>query len=76
MSKLLRDQLSKIESLGSGWDGHGSPRIDPKITLKAYSLACMIVGNAEPSASPMSDGGVMLEWEDETREYRLEVSPK
>ena len=77
ITSSLRQQLVEIEKLGKGWDGHGSPRIGREITDRAYSLACRLcVTPSVMSASPMSDGGVMLEWEDETREYSLEVSPK
>ena len=71
------NRLDEIAKLGAGWDGYGAPPIE---NLNRHFAAMLLSGvSAEvrampfPAITPMSDGGIMIEWESATHEFTVEV---
>jgi hypothetical protein len=72
-------QLRELLKLKPGWDSDGSP----PVSRSAVEMAMLVLtarrawfhrlGGGKPQISPVSGGGIQLEWEHENRSLELEV---
>lgn len=67
----MTDSLDQLRALEKDWDSYGAL----PIAERALTIARIIRDHA-PAISPMSNGGVMLEWFAEGWEISLEISPE
>jgi len=70
-------ELSALEQLPEGWDGHHSPRISHSASLKARRLLSSLRTRTlpQPAVMPMTGGGIGLNWEAGDRELQLTIYP-
>lgn len=68
-------QLEQISSLREGWDGFGAgPIRRDVITFAIHVLGQIMLPNTPaPHATPMSHGGLMLEWHENGIELEIEI---
>jgi hypothetical protein len=78
----LIEQLEAMRTLAENWDGYGAASPSPA----AIELATEFVGLLEAlnkvtsklstsNVSPARNGGVLIEWEDATRQHEVEINP-
>jgi|GEM_PF-3572685 len=77
-------QLAEIAALTSGWDGDDANSPTAYAVARAFYLADLIrkmtevvlVNGRDPVASiPLSDGGIQIEWENESVRFEVEIEP-
>lgn len=71
----IRERLSRILALGSGWDGYAAPHISPETAIfTSQILERLCRPNLPvPDISPLSDGSLMLEWISPAQCLTLEI---
>ncbi|HZU34323.1 MAG TPA: hypothetical protein VFA18_00355 [Gemmataceae bacterium] len=77
------DQLEAMRRLSENWDGYGGASPKPGIIDLAHEfvklLEAMLAKSAEDRpalhVSPTRVGGILIEWEDQTKEHELELNP-
>jgi len=69
--------IASLSTLPGNWDGLGSPPIAPTILTRAIELLTRFGAVVEPlsHASPVSGGGLQLEWYLRDRYLEVEVLP-
>lgn len=65
------EMLDKLRALKQNWDSYGAL----PIAERALTIA-RLIRDHPPDISPMSNGGMMLEWFVEGWEIMLEISPE
>ena len=77
-----RDQVQAIRSLEENWDGYGAAPTQTtaiELALEFADLIEAMLQKSSPSsalhASPTRTGGVLLEWEDLSRQHEIEILP-
>ena len=77
----LNEQFESMRTLAENWDGYGAA----SPSSAAIELAQGFVGLLEtlntitsnlgtPNVSPTRNGGVLIEWEDATRQHEVEIN--
>lgn len=72
---MLDAKLDDVANLRPGWDGHGSPPVDPAVIRAVRAWGRTMPGwllAPAPSVVPLSSGGLQLEWHDGPRVLELE----
>lgn len=71
---MSRAQIAELGRLKAGWDGYDAPIIASQTITHADMLyAALSSWGHEVKITPMSNGGVSLEWKYLGRDYTLEV---
>ena len=75
-TKLVRDRLALLLELPPGWDGYEGRKPSNQAVLFTMQF---LAGSWRPrlpvpDISPMSDGGLLIEWTGEDAELTIEVS--
>ena len=87
---VFQARIRHLAGLADGWDGEGSPPVDPAILSSAESLVRRLLpdwsGSHEPLdcyadipvpfASPISGGTLQLEWRSDRRYLEMEFLDK
>ena len=71
-------RLQEIASLPQGWDSYGSRPPTGHAVRAAMEVLAEVGDSALPepvNVAPVSGGGVQLEWEQNGREFELEILP-
>ena len=70
-------KLASFGLLGANWDSYGSPPLSESVLDAAVDLVSNISFEKVPALriTPISGGGVQLEWEQGERELAVEVRP-
>jgi len=71
----VRKRLTILLSLPTGWDGYGAPKIATETALFTLQVLQDIWQPASkaPAISPLSSGGLMVEWAAAGRDLVLEI---
>src|SRR5437660_4615385 len=74
---LHLDLILPLFTLRENWDGYGSPPIAPEAATAALSPISLgdMIGLPLPKVSPVTGGGVHLEWEKDGRALELHIHP-
>ena len=70
----VQGDIEDLNRLEPNWDGYGTPRIDPAVTLAAKSFVASLPENLayRPRVVPMSNGTLQLEWHHADKSLELE----
>jgi hypothetical protein len=78
----LTEQLDLMLTLQSNWDGYNADPIVPEVIEVAKEFVGMLHallgrGGDETGmfVTPGRDGGVLVEWGDDTAEFEMEINP-
>ena len=73
--RTVRNRLRKLTELQTGWDGYDGRRVTVDTTLFAFQILQDLYKAKlpTPDISPMSSGGIMVEWLRDNRELTIEV---
>lgn len=75
LRKSLAGALARLVDLDHDWDGHGALKPSgAALGLARRVLAVLAAEVPDPSVSPSTDGGVLLEWDAKGVELLLAVS--
>ncbi|MCU0702456.1 MAG: hypothetical protein MUF18_00505 [Fimbriiglobus sp.] len=78
----LTEQLDAMLTLKGNWDGYNADPIVPEVVEVAKEFVGVLkalLGRREDESgmfvAPGRDGGVLVEWADDTAEYEMEINP-
>lgn len=70
----IQDQLDRLATLPTNWDGEGAPCISPDAIQAARNLVAKLPENiaTSPAVVPMASGHLQFEWNEGSRSLELE----
>lgn len=70
----IGNELTRLINLPEDWDSHGGRPVSKNMALIAAHLLARLGPQFEiPDFFPLSDGGLLLEWESEALEIAIEI---
>lgn len=74
--RQVADDIQALLRLPPGWDSYGAMRIDPRAASAAFRLLSEIMqdNSPAPSAAPLSDSGIQLDWHTRGIDVELMIS--
>lgn len=71
-------RIQHLQSLGEGWDGYGSSRVDPRLAtaVMRFLSTPLWVSTPRPRIVPTSHGGLAVEWRGTRATLELEFDPQ
>lgn len=77
------EQLKAMRSLMENWDGYGAAVPSATVIDLAQEFVSLVEAMLKKDTSnacvlhvsPARNGGVLIEWEDRTRQHEVEISP-
>ena len=80
MPSFVKDRIQQLERLPSAWDSYSARPIDARAIAATKSLLIQISDLAPELVSsvfiaPCSDGGIQLEWELNSKELIIKITP-
>jgi hypothetical protein len=77
----LKSRIQQLERLPDAWDSYSARPIDPRAIAAAKSLLIRIPSNlareliSDVFIAPCSDGGIQLEWQRNSKELIIRITP-
>lgn len=81
LSSLVKSRIQQLERLPNAWDSYSARPIDARAIAAAKSLLVRISSDLAPKLisdvfiAPCSDGGIQLEWELNSKELIIKITP-
>ena len=81
MPSLVKSRIQQLERLPNAWDSYSARPIDVRAIAAAKSLLIRISSDLAPELisdvfiAPCSDGGIQLEWELNSKELIIKITP-
>jgi hypothetical protein len=76
---IVQKNFAAIKTLGPGWDGPRSKRVDSKVMYRAFRILrdalADVDGAVAPYIVPAHDGSIQLEWHTKSYELEFLISP-
>jgi hypothetical protein len=81
LPSLVKSRIQQLERLPNAWDSYSARPIDARAIAAAKSLLIRISSDLAPELisdvfiAPCSDGGIQLEWELNSKELIIKITP-
>jgi len=81
LTSLMKSRIQQLERLPNAWDSYSARPIDTRAIAAAKSLLIRISSDLAPELisdvfiAPCSDGGIQLEWELNSKELIIKITP-